>query len=35
MNNGGVLSGKAIKRAIEEGSIRIEPFEPKLLNPVS
>jgi len=35
MNNGGVLSGKAIKQAIEEGSIRIEPLDLKQLNPVS
>jgi dCTP deaminase len=35
MTDQGVLSGKAILAAIENGSIRIDPFNPKFMNPAS
>lgn len=31
----GVLSGKAILAAIEDGKIKIDPFDPKYMNPAS
>lgn len=32
---GGILSGKSIQKNIEEGFIRVEPFQPEHLNPAS
>lgn len=31
----GILSGRKIKQCIEEGMIHINPYDPKLINPVS
>lgn len=31
----GILSGPEIRRCVEEGSIRIDPFDPEMLNPAS
>jgi dCTP deaminase len=35
MNEDGILSGRAIERAVKRGAIRIDPFNPKHLNPAS
>jgi dCTP deaminase len=35
MSDSGILSGKAILAAVDEGKIKIEPFDPKYMNPAS
>jgi dCTP deaminase len=35
MESGGILSGRAIDRAVKRGVIRIDPYDPKNLNPAS
>ena len=35
MSSYGILSDEAIKRAVEEGSIRIDPYNPAQVNPAS